>query len=98
MASEFLIVLSLTKEWLTIARKLEERWQFSNCIGAIDGKQVVMQTPSYAGSHYYNHKHAHSIVLMVEAGPDYKCLNVNVGRNGSLECRCIKYMWLVKGY
>ena len=78
IAPEFLKVPSSPKDWLTIAQKFEERWQFSSCIGAIDGKLVVMQPPSYAGSHYYNYKHIHSIVLMAVAGPDYECLSDDV--------------------
>lgn len=34
----------LTKEgWLSHARSFEEKWNFPHCIGAIDGKLVVMQ-------------------------------------------------------
>jgi hypothetical protein len=29
--------------WKAIAEGFEERWMFPNCIGAIDGKHVVMQ-------------------------------------------------------
>ena len=84
MAPEFLKVPSSPEEWLTIAQKFEERWQFPNCIGAIDGKHVVMQPPREAGSHYYNYKHTHSIVLMAVAGPDYECIYADVGTNGRI--------------
>ena len=45
--------------------------EFPNCIGAIDGKHIVMQPPADAGSYYYNYKNTHSIVLMAVAGRDY---------------------------
>ena len=57
-------VPSTNEEWLEIASKFEERWNYPNCIGAIDDKDIVMQPPPNAGLHYYNYKHTHSIVLM----------------------------------
>lgn len=30
-------------DWLNIAQQFEEKWQFNHCIGAIDGKHVVIQ-------------------------------------------------------
>ena len=54
LAPLFLKFPSTVEEWKEISRKFEERWQFPNCIGAIDGKHIVMQPPPDAGSHYYN--------------------------------------------
>ena len=65
----YLKVPSSEEEWLTIADKFQSRWQYPNAIGAIDGKHVVIRKPSHDGSHYYNHKHSHSIILMAIAGP-----------------------------
>ena len=75
-------VPSSHEEWLAIASKFEERWNYPNCLGAIDGKHIVIQPPPNSGSHYYNYKHTHSIVLMAVAGPDYECLYADVGTNG----------------
>eukprot|EP00112_Aurelia_sp_Birch-Aquarium-sp1_P020473 Seg529.1 transcript_id=Seg529.1/GoldUCD/mRNA.D3Y31 product="Protein ALP1-like" protein_id=Seg529.1/GoldUCD/D3Y31 len=41
-----------------------------------------MQPPPDAGSHYYNYKHTHSIVLLAVAGPDYECVYADIGTNG----------------
>jgi hypothetical protein len=38
-------------KWKEIASKFVKRWQFPNCIGAIDGKNLVMQPPTGSGSH-----------------------------------------------
>ena len=70
------------EEWKAIAKKFEEKWQFPNCLGAIDGKHIVMQPPSGSGSKYFNYKHTHSIVLLAVAGPNYECLYADVGTNG----------------
>lgn len=32
-----------SKEWKEIAKDFEKRWNFPHCIGAIDGKHVVLQ-------------------------------------------------------
>ena len=34
--------------WLTISERFAKRWDFPNCIGAIDGKHVVIQVRTYA--------------------------------------------------
>ena len=78
----FLKVPSSQEEWLEISAKFAERWQFPNCIATLDGKHIVMQPPSELGSHYFNYKHTHSIVLLAVAGPDYECLYADIGTNG----------------
>lgn len=70
------------EEWLDVSVKFEDKWQFPNCIGAVDGKHLVLQPPPGSGSHFFNYKKTHSIVLMAVAGPDYECLYADVGTNG----------------
>ena len=80
--AEYMTVPTTTREWLAISRKFGERWNYPNCIGAVDGKHIVMQPPPSAGSKFYNYKHTHSIVLMPVAGPDYECIYADIGTNG----------------
>ena len=82
MRNIYLKVPSSPEEWLTVAEKFESRWQFPNCIGAIDGKHIAMQPPGNSGSYYYNYKQTNSIVLMAVAGPNYECLYYDIGTNG----------------
>lgn len=67
-------------EWQETAKKFEERWNFSNCIGAIDGKHVSIQKPPGSGSSYYNF---FSTVLFAVVNADYEFSYVHTGTNGS---------------
>lgn len=69
------------EEWKAIEMKFSERWNFPHCVGALDGKHVVMQACGQ-GSLLCNYKGSHSIVLMVLAGPSYVIIWCNVGVNG----------------
>lgn len=75
---------STAEEWLQEAKLFEERWQFPNCLGSIDGKHVAIRPPPDSGSFFYNYKGFHSIVLMAIANANYEFLYVNVGTNGRI--------------
>lgn len=71
---------SSTEEWQQITREFEHRWNLPNCIGAMDGKHVRIQSPG--GSMYYNYLDYHSIILLALVDAKYRFLYVDVGANG----------------
>ena len=52
----FLKCPTTSGEWKNIAKRFQKLWQFPNCVGAIDGKHVVMQAPARSGSYFFNYK------------------------------------------
>ena len=63
---------SSAEEWMSIAEEFEAKWNFPNCIGAIDGKHCSIMAPGNTGSLHFNYKGFFSVVLMglVDANPD----------------------------
>ena len=71
-------------KWLSMAKEFEEKWQFPNCFGTIDGKHVPLINPFNSGSTYFNYKSFFSIVLLALVDADYKFLYVTVGCQGCI--------------
>ncbi|CAN7943607.1 unnamed protein product [Ixodes pacificus] len=69
-------------EWVKIAEEFRRRWQFPNCLGAVDGKHVAITCPKDSGSVFYNYKGTYSIVLMAVVDSKYKFVLIEVGAEG----------------
>lgn len=68
--------------WREVAHEFEKRWNFPNCIGAMDGKHIAIICPKKAGSTYFNYKQFHSIVILALVSATYKFLIVDIGAQG----------------
>ena len=75
---EYMSLPDSKEKWLSVAKEFEEKWQFPNCVGAIDGKNVPLINPFNSASTYF------SLVLLALADADYKFLYVSVGRQGRI--------------
>ncbi|XP_064486004.1 uncharacterized protein LOC135398534 [Ornithodoros turicata] len=82
--------------WAQSAVHFEERWAFPNCLGAVDGKHIVIEAPKHGGSMFYNYKGSHSMghgsgvtLLMAVADASYRFLFVDIGAYGSQSDGCI---------
>ncbi|XP_046584082.1 uncharacterized protein LOC124291192 [Haliotis rubra] len=60
-----------------VAESFSSRWNYHNCLGAVDGEK-----PAKAGSCYYNYKGFHGIVPMAHVDAGYKFVYVDVGAEG----------------
>ena len=42
--------------WRRVSQGFEQMWNFPHCVGAIDGKHIVVQAPACSGSTFFNYK------------------------------------------
>lgn len=80
---EILLHIPATPEdWLAVSQKYEELWNFPHCVGAMDGKHVVLQALVNSGSEFFHYKSHFSIVLFALVDADYNFIYVDVGCQG----------------
>ncbi len=61
---EVIVTTTTPDDWMIIANTNSHRWQYHHCLGAINGKHVIIRKPMNAGSYYFNYKNYQCIVLM----------------------------------
>ena len=80
---EYVQFPSTTQDWIGISQQFWRKWNFPNCLGAIDGKHITIRAPDNTGTAYFNNKKSFSICLMAVASADYKFITIDVGQVGS---------------
>jgi len=73
---------STTEAWQAVIDEFFHRWNMPNTFGAVDGKHVHMQAPPNSGSHFFNYKNRHSLVLMAVADARLRFMYVDIGCQG----------------
>ncbi|KAJ0070133.1 hypothetical protein NL108_002460, partial [Boleophthalmus pectinirostris] len=68
--------------WREIAQGFWEKWNFPNCLGALDGKHIAIQAPPISGSQYFSYKKAHTLVLLALVDAEYRFRVIQVGDYG----------------
>ncbi|XP_046145446.1 protein ANTAGONIST OF LIKE HETEROCHROMATIN PROTEIN 1-like [Osmia bicornis bicornis] len=84
LKDEYLKMPNTEEEWVQHANEFKKKWNFPNCVGAIDGKHVRIFAPPNSGSSHYNYKGSHSIVLMAVADANYRIIYCDVGCKGRI--------------
>ena len=79
---EYLHLPRNENEWLQVANEYYAQWNFPMCLGALDGKRVLISKPPHSGSEYYDYKSHFSVILLAMVDANYKFMYVNVGAVG----------------
>jgi len=86
----FIIICSIfqlpssEEQWKAIADDFDRSWNFPHCIGAPDGKHVVIQRPENTVGEFYNYKGTESIVMMATVDANYCFIYVKAGCQGRI--------------
>ena len=78
----YLQIPNSSTAWLKIAEQFNSKWQFPNCIGALDGKHIILRAPPNSGSLHYNYKGSFSTVLLALVDANYRFIYIDVGSYG----------------
>ena len=84
MAAVYMAVPNNANEWRVQWANFWAKWQFPHCLGALDGKHILIRAPRNSGWLFYNYKNLFSVVLtvLVDAYLQFICIDAGAhGRN-----------------
>ena len=73
---------STEAEYERIAEDFEAKWQFPHCVGAVDGKHILINPPPNSGAAFRNYKGSFSIILLAIVDARYGFIGYDLGANG----------------
>ena len=71
---------STQERWEEIEKEFNSCWNFPNCIGAVNGKHIVITAPFNSGSLFHNYKGTFSINLLALVDANYKFIFIDIGQ------------------
>ena len=74
---------STEEEWKKVSQGFWDNWQYPYCLGAVDGKHVLVQNFANSGSMFRNYKGTFSLVLFAICDFRYRFLYASIGCAGS---------------
>lgn len=83
LSAKYLKPPSTEQEWLDMAQQFDQQWNFTNWVGALDGKHVTIQAAAKSGSKFFNYKKSFSIVLLACCDANHNFTLVDIGSYGS---------------
>ena len=69
-------------DWRLIGVNYEHVWNFPHCVGAMDGKHVLIRAPDNSGTQFFNYKGTFSVVLLAVIDAAYRFIYIDVGSYG----------------
>ena len=82
LLNDFLNSPKKPDDWCKVSEEFNRVWNFPHCIGAMDGKHVVIQCPENSGSTFFNYKGTFSLNIMAVCDAHYRFLLLDVGAEG----------------
>lgn len=70
------------EKWRNIAAEYNDKWNFPNTIGSLDGKHFAIKCPNNSGSDCYNYKGFYSLLMLAVADASYRFIMVDIGAQG----------------
>ncbi|XP_050517740.1 uncharacterized protein LOC126892283 [Diabrotica virgifera virgifera] len=81
---DYVKMTKTNESWYFIAKQFNDKWNFPNCVGAMDGKHISIQAPINSGTDFFNYKSFFSIVLFAVVDANYNFIYANVGCQGRI--------------
>ncbi|XP_076040728.1 uncharacterized protein LOC143025007 [Oratosquilla oratoria] len=57
LKDDYMKVPTTPEVWMCVAQGFFTRWNFPNCLGAIDRKHISIRPPQDSGSYFFNYSH-----------------------------------------